>query len=515
MAKKIILIHPPVAKCSEPPAGIARLASCLKANAIRYEIIDANLEGILYLLRRGVNSFSDADRWTRRASKNLERNLSALKNALIYKDLLRYQRAVTDVNRLLHMTGKPAKTNVSLSDYQDRKLSPLKISDLLTAAEEPQSNPFYPYFQDRLGKMREECHDYIGFSLNYLSQALCTFAMVGFLRRILPDRKIILGGSLITSWMKLGLPKNKFHGLVDHWVEGPGEETLLQIMAAEGADRSSPPDYGKFPLDDYLAPGRILPYSTAHGCYWHQCAFCPEKAEGNEYRPLEASLAAGNLLLLKEKLQPVLIHILDSSISPAMLNTLTECAPAVPWYGFARATKHLTDLDFCLSLKKSGCTMLKLGIESGDQRVLDQLNKGMDVATASAALRTLNKSGIAAYCYFLFGTPPETEESAFKTMDFVAAHHKEIAFLNLAIFNLPALSSEAQILATTDFYEGDLSLYRNFRHPRGWHRPAIRHFLEKTFKKQPAIASIIKRTPAFFTSNHAPFFVLRHSTGAV
>ena len=62
--------------------------------------------------------------------------------------------------------------------------------------------------------------------------------------------------------------------------------------------------------------------------------------------------------------------------------------------------------------------MLKLGIESGDQDVLNQLNKGIDLPTTSAVLKTLKKTGIATYCYFLFGTPPETQESATKTAGF-------------------------------------------------------------------------------------------------
>ena len=151
--------------------------------------------------------------------------------------------------------------------------------------------------------------------------------------------------------------------------------------------------------------------------------------------------------------------------------------------------------------------MLKLGIESGDQSVLDQLNKGIDLPTASAVLKTLRKTGIATYCYFLFGTPPENCVRALKTMDFVVEHHDCIDFLNLAIFNLPSQSVEAQNLATRDFYEGDLSLYKSFQHPLGWQRSDVRKFLEKTFKKHPAIAPIIKRTPDFFTSNHAPFFI--------
>jgi radical SAM superfamily enzyme YgiQ (UPF0313 family) len=181
--------------------------------------------------------------------------------------------------------------------------------------------------------------------------------------------------------------------------------------------------------------------------------------------------------------------------------------PGAPWYGFTRVTKHLVNEDFCLSLKNSGCTMLKLGIESGDQDVLDRLNKGIDLSITSLVLKTLKKTDIATYCYFLFGTPPENEESAAKTLDFVCQHYDCIDFLNLAIFNLPSRSVEAQNLATRDFYEGDLSLYINFQHPLGWQRSDVRKFLENTFKKHPAIAPIIKRTPDFFTSNHAPFFV--------
>ena len=37
------------------------------------------------------------------------------------------------------------------------------------------------------------------------------------------------------------------------------------------------------------------------------------------------------------------------------------------------------------------------------------------------------------------------------------------------------------------------------------------NFLEKTFKKHPAIAPIVKRTPEFFTSNHAPFFTFQNN----
>ncbi|MGA2780741.1 MAG: radical SAM protein [Smithella sp.] len=502
----MILIHPPIAKCSEPPAGIAKLSACLNANKIYHKVIDANLEGILYLLKHVSNNNTTTDRWTTRAVKNLERNLVALQDIATYKSPSRYQRAVMDINHLLKVAGKSLGVDLSLADYHDLCLSPIKSTDLISAAEKPRANPFYPYFQHRLINALEENPDFVGFSLNYLSQALCTFAMIGFVKQLQPRQKIILGGSLVTSWIRLGTDRNIFHGLVDEMIAGAGEQKLLELLGVEDDSTTHPPDYNCFPLDQYLSPGLILPYSSARGCYWHKCAFCPEKAEGNAYLPLEISQVTQDLQILTRQMNPTLIHILDSSISPSLLNALAQTPPGVPWYGFTRITQHLTDEDFCFSLKRSGCAMLKLGIESGDQEVLDQLNKGIDLPTASAVLKTLKKAGIATYCYFLFGTPPENQESAAKTMDFVCQHHDCIDFLNLAIFNLPSQSVEAQSLATHDFYEGDLSLYKNFQHPFGWQRPAVRNFLEKTFKKHPAIAPILRRTPEFFTSNHAPFF---------
>jgi radical SAM superfamily enzyme YgiQ (UPF0313 family) len=148
--------------------------------------------------------------------------------------------------------------------------------------------------------------------------------------------------------------------------------------------------------------------------------------------------------------------------------------------------------------------MLKLGIESGDQSVLDSLEKGIDLRVAADTLENLKKAGIASYVYLLFGTPSEDLASARKTLDFTMAHAHLIDFLNLAVFNLPAHSGEAEALHTLDFYQGDLSLYREFKHPDGWNRDKVRQFLEKEFKQQQPIREIITNDPPFFTSNHAP-----------
>ena len=153
--------------------------------------------------------------------------------------------------------------------------------------------------------------------------------------------------------------------------------------------------------------------------------------------------------------------------------------------------------------------MLKIGLESGDQKVLEQMNKGIELQLASTVLRNLQEVGIATYIYLLFGTPAEDLDSALKTQDFVEQHHQAITYLNLAIFNLPICSQEVEHLTVSDFYDGDLSIYCNFEHPKDWNRGKIRRFLDSNFKRSPEIAPIMQNDPPFFTSNHAPFLSLQ------
>lgn len=500
----MLLIFPPIAKACEPPAGIARLAAALASKRIPCRLLDANLEGQLWLLEQAPTV---SDTWTRRAYKGCAENLSSLRDEKTYRTPDRYRRSVSDLNRLLAVSALPLSASVTLSDYRHDELSPLRSADLRAAAKEPQLNPFYPYFSHRLPELLDGIGT-VGLSLNYLSQALSTFAIIGYIRKAFPDRKIVLGGGLVTSWMQSAAWSNPFGDLVDHLFSGPGEEPLLKLFHRETpADSHLIPDYRALPLQEYLSPGLILPYSAAAGCWWNNCTFCPERAEGNRYRPVATKQALADLKLLTEQTGARLIHLLDSAISPALLRGVTEDPPGAPWYGFARVDEQLADPDFCRALKRSGCVMLKLGLESGDQGVLDSMGKGIKLDMASRVLINLQQAGVAVYCYLLFGTPAESEVSARRTLDFTLRHQQAISFLNLAIFNMPLSGEEAPTYGTKPFYSGDLSLYTAFRHPEGWNRKMVRRFIEQEFKRHPAIAAIINNDPPQFTSNHAPFFL--------
>ncbi|MBN1276511.1 MAG: radical SAM protein [Deltaproteobacteria bacterium] len=504
----MLLINPPLVKPCEPPPGIARLSGALMQNGVKCSVWDANIGGILSLLN---GPFTSPDRWTSRASRNRLKHIASLQDFSTYSNPDRYRRAVADINRLLEKASPFETVRLTLSNYQDSDLSPVRSRDLINASRNPERNLFYPYFKEKITEIiQKEQPAYIGISLNFLSQALCSFAIIGLIRREWPDLKLILGGGLVTSWIRRPNWINLFGELVDHIVAGPGESFLLSLLANKVDNTQLKgfwrPDYTLFPWNAYISPGPILPYSASSGCYWNRCSFCPERAEKNPYIPVPVDNVEEDLRSLVEKTSPVLIHFLDNALSPGLMNKIVEKPPGVSWYGFARITDHLADQDFCLALKRSGCVMLKLGLESGSQSVLEREQKGVNIKTASSVLRNLKKAGISTYVYLLFGTPSEGEAEARMTHDFVIKHCNYIDFLNTAIFNMPVYGPETSRFETKTMYDGDISLYTGFRHPGGWDRKAVRRFLDREFKRHPSIQEIQRRNPPLFTSNHAPFF---------
>ena len=90
----MLLIFPPVAKPCEPPAGIAMLSAALAAHGIACTVLDLNLEGLLFLLEQ---PYTASDTWSRRAVRNVAKNVASLREPATYRSLDRYGRAVKDV----------------------------------------------------------------------------------------------------------------------------------------------------------------------------------------------------------------------------------------------------------------------------------------------------------------------------------------------------------------------------------------------------------------------------------
>lgn len=84
-----------------------------------------------------------------------------------------------------------------------------------------------------------------------------------------------------------------------------------------------------------------------------------------------------------------------------------------------RSRVNTMDKELLALLKKAGCSRISYGIESGSQKVLNNLKKGIKVSQAIECVNETKKAGIKVLCDFMIGSPGETKEDLDLTMKFI------------------------------------------------------------------------------------------------
>ncbi len=532
MRPDVLLIHSPAVKPADPPPGVAVLLARLKSGGVAASAIDANLEAYLFLLEGGRLADAAGGRACtslRRAVTHAPRALSLLRQPAILESFPRYAAAVRHLNRALSVHRGPGGVErLTLGDYSHGTLSEFEPSDLERLAAGDASTLFSEYFRERLlPEVARLEPRLIGISVNYRHQVLPAFELAGLLGRHLPRIPVVGGGAMFSSWKAAlrsdGLRFSPFSRIV----VGPGEAPLSALARGEPRgdaycleEPSSPefrPDYGFARPADYLAPVPALPVSASRGCYWRRCLFCPEAASPTQpHASFPANDLPGLLRELSQRHGAAHFHFTDDAIpvgALAVMAARNEDLAGLSWYGFVRFERALLDRGLAGDLAAAGCAMLQLGLESASQAVLDRLGKGTRVEDAGAILGNLKRAGIATYVYVMLGTPGETEADAELTLRFLEEHAGEIDYLNVALMNLPRESGlladpEHSGIRASSLHAGSgaLGLYRTFEPATGWSRGAARRFLQRRLLGSPAIRDIVRRTPPYFTSNHAFLF---------
>ncbi len=79
---------------------------------------------------------------------------------------------------------------------------------------------------------------------------------------------------------------------------------------------------------------------------------------------------------------------------------------------------NIVDEETLRLMKKAGCSMIAYGIESGNQKGLDYLNKGTKIEQIRRAFELTRKAGVKPMAYFILGIPVETYEDELRTIEF-------------------------------------------------------------------------------------------------
>ncbi len=76
------------------------------------------------------------------------------------------------------------------------------------------------------------------------------------------------------------------------------------------------------------------------------------------------------------------------------------------------------DVEAVKLMKKAGCKLVSIGIESGCQELLDKMGKKITKEQIKNTVKLFKKNGIKIYGYYVIGLPWESEESFKETMEF-------------------------------------------------------------------------------------------------
>ncbi|HKW96818.1 MAG TPA: hopanoid biosynthesis associated radical SAM protein HpnJ [Bryobacteraceae bacterium] len=174
----------------------------------------------------------------------------------------------------------------------------------------------------------------------------------------------------------------------------------------------------------YNVPFLLNPYIsfyTTRGCP-AMCTFClwPQTHSGHRWRVRSSDDVAKEVRFALEAFPQIKeIFFDDDTFNYQKARTLDLCAKLKPlkftWSCTSRVT---TDYETLKAMKDSGCRLLIVGYESGDQQILKNIKKGATIEMAERFTANAKKLGLTIHGDFIIGLPGETKQTIRKTIDF-------------------------------------------------------------------------------------------------
>jgi len=271
-------------------------------------------------------------------------------------------------------------------------------------------------------------------------------------KEILPSAKLVFCGAHDAMCQPEFLAQNRF---VDFVAEGEYEFTLLELAMKFDAPKEDVPGLiyrapdgvarknGRRPLaklDDLPWPAReFLPMKNywdnpggipapslqlhaSRGCPF-TCNFCswPQVVYGgNKYRARDTKDVVDEIEWCRKEYGIRSFYFDDDTFNVGKKRILELCEELIrrdmglPWAAMARA--DTADAEMLGRMKDAGLVSIKYGVESGDQKILDDCGKRLNLAVARETIMETIRLGIKCHLTFTFGLPGETKETVEKTM---------------------------------------------------------------------------------------------------
>jgi len=165
---------------------------------------------------------------------------------------------------------------------------------------------------------------------------------------------------------------------------------------------------------------RMMNMMTQRGCRG-RCIFCRARHMHafQQFRPARV-VDEMELIVKKYGFREVAIYddtfTIDMDRAAAICEEILRRGLTVSWWCATRVDK--VTLPLLRLMKRAGCYFIHFGVESGTQRILDNLRKDITLAQARDAVRWAKRAGLRTLTYFMLGCPGETRETVEETMRF-------------------------------------------------------------------------------------------------
>lgn len=319
--------------------------------------------------------------------------------------------------------------------FTNEKRPPLGVGSLMSLLRDEGHNVFFidnylsPSNFIEEGYLQKNDIDIVGIHANTICyrDTLRMFSAIEELRQKgLWNGKIVVGGPH-TSVANDTIPE-----FVDYIVQGEGEKAILQIVNSGVKERVLKQerihDLDSLPFQpwdilnslpyDYSCPwlevNPVFTMNTSRGCPFN-CTFCSVGSIwGKQYTCFSAERIIAEIEYLIREYGAQGIYFREDNFTLNEKRTEDFCETMirrninVSWACEVRVSNLSEDL--VRLMNAAGCKAVYLGVESGSQKVLDELKKGITVEEIERAVNSCNKFGIRAYCSLIAGTSGETYE---------------------------------------------------------------------------------------------------------
>jgi len=162
--------------------------------------------------------------------------------------------------------------------------------------------------------------------------------------------------------------------------------------------------------------------STQRGCPY-TCKWCSTAVYGQSYRRRPANIVVEELAMLNKIYNPDSIWFVDDvfTVSHKWIKSFNKEVKRqgvnIPFECITRA-ERLND-EILQLLKESGCYRIWIGAESGSQKIIEAMDRRVDISVVKEAIIKTNSIGIETGTFIMLGYPGEDENDIDKTIDYL------------------------------------------------------------------------------------------------